>query len=321
MKLSRELKIGIVVVCAIAAFIWGLSFLKGTNLFAHKFYLYAIYPRIDNLQSSNPVLLKGFKVGQIKDVELIERRGEQVVLVKFIITEDINIPKRSIARVVSADLMGSKAVEIIYSKEKEFVSSGDTLRAETESGLKESFNKQIAPLQARAEHLLGNIDSLMTVFNILLNPRTRENIDKSFENMRKAIESFENTANTFDEMMVAERPKLSSMFTNLDKITTNLNNSETKINKILDNFSSISDSLSKSQLRSAIANSEKTLRELNTLLSGINAGKGTLGKLAKNDSLYDNLNRSAENLDKLLQDLRENPKRYVKFSLIGGKDK
>ena len=321
MKLTKEFKIGVVVVCAIAAFIWGISFLKGTNLFSSKSYLYAIYPRIDNLNTSNSVLVNGFRVGQIKEIELTQRNGHQMVLVKFLLTEDVKIPKRSVARVVSADLLGTKAVEIIYSKSDEFVSSGDTLIAETEQGLKESFNKQIAPLQARAEHLLGNIDSLMTVFNILLNPRTRENIDRSFESVRKAIASFERTAYTFDDMMTTEKPKISGIITNLNGITGNLNKSEQKINNILNNFSNLSDSLSKSQLRGAIANADNTLRELNTLMAGINAGSGSLGKLAKNDSLYNNLNRSAENLDKLLEDLRLHPKRYVRFSIFGGKDK
>ncbi len=319
MKLSREFKIGVVVVCAIAAFIWGVSYLKGTNLFSSRFNLYAVYPRIDNLNSSNPVLVNGYKIGQIRNISLFQRGDRQMVLVEFLVTEDVKIPQRSVARVVSADLLGNKAVEVIYSKNDKYVSSGDTLLAETEQGLKESFNKQIAPLQARAEHLLTNIDSLMTVFNILLNPRTRENIDRSFESVRKAILSFERTAYKLDDMIETEKPKMSSIITNLDNITGNLNKSEQKINNILNNFSNLSDSLSKSQLRSAITNADNTLRELNILLSGINAGTGTLGKLAKDEALYNNLNKSAQNLEVLLQDLKDNPKRYVHFSIFGKK--
>lgn len=323
MKLSREFKIGVVVVCAIAAFVWGVSYLKGTNLFSSRFYLYALYPRVDNLNSSNPVLVNGYKIGQIKNISLVRRGERQMILVEFLVTEDVQIPKRSVARVVSADLLGNKAVEIIYSRSKEAVVSGDTLIAESEQGLKESFNKQIAPLQARAEHLLGNIDSLMTVFNILLNPNTRDNIDRSFESVRKAIVSFERTAHNLDLLVEAEKPKMSSIITNLDNITGNLNRSEQKINNILNNFSTLSDSLSKSQLRSAIANADKTLRELNILMAGINAGTGTLGKLAKDEALYDNLSKSARNLEVLLKDLNENPKRYVHFSIFGkgGKQK
>lgn len=321
MKISREFKIGVVVVCAIAAFIWGVSFLKGTNLFSSRFFLYAVYPRIDNLNSSNPVLVNGYKIGQIRKIGLMERSGRQMVVVEFLITEDVQIPKRSVARAVSADLLGNKAIEIIYSRSKDFAESGDTLIAESEQGLKESFNKQIAPLQARAEHLLTNIDSLMTVFNILLNPRTRENIDRSFESVRKAIFSFERTAYKLDDMMETEKPKLKSIITNLDNITGNLNKSEQKINNILNNFSDLSDSLSKSSLRSAIVNADRTLSELNQLVARINAGEGTLGKLAKDEALYNNLNQSAKNLEVLLRDLNQNPKKYVHFSIFGKKGK
>jgi phospholipid/cholesterol/gamma-HCH transport system substrate-binding protein len=316
-KLSKEFKIGIVVVCAIAAFIWGINFLKGSNLFSKKYYLYAVYPRIDNLTPANPLMINGFKIGQIRSVSLIQKGNQNSVLVKFVLTEDVQIPKGSVARAVSADLLGNKAVEVIFSKSKEYVQSGDTLVAETEQGLKESFNKQIAPLQAKAESLLSNIDSVMTVVSLMLNARTRDNIDRSFESVRKAIFSLESTAYKLDDLMATEKPKMSNILTNLSGITSNLNKSEQKINNILNNFSNLSDSLSKSQIKSAVSNADNTLRELNGLLARINAGQGTLGKLAKNDSLYFNLNRSAENLDKLLQDLKENPKRYVHFSIFG----
>jgi phospholipid/cholesterol/gamma-HCH transport system substrate-binding protein len=121
--------------------------------------------------------------------------------------------------------------------------------------------------------------------------------------------------------MATEKPKISSLLTNLNGITSNLNKNEVKITNILNNFSNLSDTLAKTQLKSAVANADNTLKELNGLLAKINQGQGTLGKLAKNDSLYNNLNQSAADLDKLLQDLKENPKRYVHFSLFGGKNK
>jgi phospholipid/cholesterol/gamma-HCH transport system substrate-binding protein len=318
-KLSKEFKIGIVVVFAISAFIWGISFLKGSNIFSNKYYLYAVYPKIDNLIPSSPLQVNGYKVGQVITISLIKRGGKTQVLVKFLLAEDISIPKNSIARAVSADLLGTKAVEIVFSNNDKFVQNGDTLIAETEQGLKESFNKQLAPLQAKAENLIGSVDTVMTVVRTVLNSRTRENIDKSFESVRRAILSLEQTAYKLDDLMATEKPKMSSILTNLNGITSNLNKSEHKINNILTNFSNLSDSLAKTQLKSAITNADNTLQELNTLLARINQGQGTIGKLAKNDSLYNNLNKSAEDLDKLMKDLKENPKRYVHFSIFGRK--
>lgn len=321
MKLSKEFKIGIVVVFAIGAFIWGLSFLKGSNLFSHKYYLYAIYPKIDGLIPANPLLVNGYKIGQINDIELIKKDGEYKVLVKFLLTEDVQIPRRSVAKAISSDLLGSKAVEIIYSNSSEFVKNGDTLIAETEESLKSSVDKRIAPLQAKAENLISSIDSVMTVVNSVLNTKTRENLDKSFESVRKAILTLEQTAYKLDDLVGSEKAKISSILTHLNGITTNLDKNGERIDNILKNLSNMSDSLAKAQIKEAIANADKSMKELNILLSGINQGQGTLGKLAKNDTLYYNLNRSTEDLDKLLKDLRYNPERYIHFSVFGRKDK
>lgn len=321
MKLSKEFRIGIVVICAIAAFIWGLNFLKGSNLFTSKYFLYSIYPKIDGLIPANPILVNGYKIGQINEIKLIKRNGVNMVLVKFLLTEDLEIPKNSIARAVSSDLLGSKAVEIVFSNEKEMVHNGDTLLAEAEQGLKESVDKRIAPLQAKAENLISSIDSVMTVVNLVLNNKTRENLDKSFESIRKAILTLEQTAYKLDDMIASEKTKISSVITHMNSITNNLDKNGQKIDNIIANVSTVSDSLAKSDLKAAIADADKSLKELNMVLARINAGQGTLGKLAKNDSLYNNLNKSSEDLDKLLKDLRINPERYIHFSVFGRKEK
>ncbi len=140
MKLSKEFKIGLGVVVAIAAFIWGLNFLKGSNLFSHKYYLYAVYPKIDGLIPANPLLVNGYKIGQVSNIQLIKKGNDYQVLVKFLLTEDLKIHKGSVAKAISSDLLGSKAVEIIYSNSTEYVNSGDSLLAETEECLNSSVD-------------------------------------------------------------------------------------------------------------------------------------------------------------------------------------
>ncbi len=321
MKLSNELKIGIVVICAIVAFIWGINFLKGTNLFSQKYVLYAVYNKIDNLIPATPLLINGYKIGQVAEIGLINKGNKKNIIIKFLLLENVEIPKHSIARAISSDLLGSKAIEIIFSENTEFVKNGDTLVGEAEQGFKESFNKQIAPLQAKAEKLIGSIDSVLATVNAILNPKTRKNIDESFESVHRAIFSLEKTAYKVDDIMGSEKAKISSILTNLNQITANLSKSGQKINNIIGNLNNVTDSLAKAQIKDAIDNADKSLKELNILLARINQGQGTLGKLAKNDSLYNNLNKSSEDLDKLLKDLRMNPKRYIHFSVFGSKDK
>ncbi len=321
MKLSKEFKIGIVVVFAISAFVWGLSFLKGSNLFTHKYYLYAVYPKIEGLIPASPLQINGYKIGQVNSIQLIKKGGKPFVLVKFLLTEDVQIPKGSIAKAISSDLLGTKAVEINFSDNTEFVKSGDTLEADAEVNLQNAVNAQIAPLKAKAENLIGSIDSVMTVVNSILNTKTRENLDKSFESVRKAILTLEQTAYKLDDLVGSEKAKISSILSHLNGITSNLDKNGEKIDNIIGNLSNMTDSLAKADLKQAVINADKSMKELNILLAGINQGQGTLGKLAKNDTLYYNLNRSTEDLDKLLKDLRYNPERYIHFSVFGRKDK
>lgn len=321
MKISKEIKIGVVVIASIGFTIWGINFLKGTNLFSHKFELYAVYPKIDGLIEANPLLVNGFKVGQINQISLTKINGEYAVLVKFLLTEDVQIPKKSLAKAISSDLLGSKAVEIIYSSNPEFVQSGDTLLASSEDDLKTSVSKQIAPLQLKAVGLISSIDSVMEVVQFILNDKTRDNLNHSFESIKLALSSLEQTAYKLDDLVASEKTKISSILTNLNSLSATLEKNTSKIDNIIGNFSNLSDSLAKSQLKSAIAEAEQTLVQFNKLASDINAGKGTVGKLMKNDSLYNHLNQASDDLDKLLKDLRINPSRYVHISVFGKKDK
>lgn len=321
-KLSKELKIGIVVTVAIGLFIYGFNFLKGADIFNHKYELYAVYPKIDGLIEANPLQVNGFKVGQVNKISLTKTpKGDYAVLVKFLLTEDVQIPRHSTAKIVSADLLGTKAVELIYSNSTEYVQSGDTLEAESEEGLKTAVSKQLAPLQQKVEGLLSSVDSVMTVVQVVLNDKTRDNLDKSFESIKKAIQSLEQTAYKLDDLVASEKTKISSILTKLNNLATTLDNNRSSIDNILKNFSTLSDSLAKSQLKEAVANADTTLRELNKVMYQINKGQGTIGKLVKNDSLYDHLNKASDDLDKLLFDLRENPGRYVHISVFGKKDK
>ena len=122
-----------------------------------------------------------------------------------------------------------------------------------------------------------------------------------------------------DDLIGTEKTKISNVMTNLNQITSNLNKNGERIDHIISNINNMTDSLAKAQLKDAINNADKSMKELNSLLAKINEGQGTIGKLAKNDSLYNNLNKSSEDLDKLLKDLRLNPERYIHFSVFGRK--
>jgi phospholipid/cholesterol/gamma-HCH transport system substrate-binding protein len=321
LALSKEVKTGIVVVGGLALFVYGFNFLKGSDLFQHQKTIYAVYDNVDGLLESNNVQLSGMKVGLIKSIELLPGNNQGHILVTMRVENKVNIPTDSKARIVSSDLLGTKSVRLELGSATTIVKSGDTLASEREDDLRVAVDKRIAPLQKKAEGLISSIDSVMVVVQEVLNKDARKNLTKSFESIKRAIETFEKTSIRLDALVETQEYKIMNIFSKMESITTNLANNNDKITKVLSNFESISDSLAKSNLKSTINNANIALSDVSKILDKINKGQGTMGMLVNNDSLYRKLDKSANELDLLMLDLRENPRRYVHFSVFGGKDK
>lgn len=320
MKISREVIIGIAITIAIGCFIFGFNFLKGKNYFSNQRKFYAVYNDIDGLVEANPLMINGFKVGIVGDIKLSSDTTRSVI-VTLLVDNDVKIPKNSVAKVVNSDILGSKAVRLILGTGITYANDGDTLQSDQEDNLKQAVNKTIAPLQKKAEGLISSIDSVMTVVQQVFNAKAQENLSKSFENISLAISSLQTTSYRVDTMVMNEKGKISSILTKVNILTTTLANNSDKLSNAINNFSSISDSLAKSKLTNVIRNADIALTQVSVIMTKVNKGEGTLGMLINSDSLYRKLDKSSEDLDKLLIDLRMNPERYVRVSVFGGKDK
>ncbi len=320
MKISKEVKVGIITSLAIACFIYGFNFLKGRDLFSTQRKFYAVYSNIDGLVEANPMLINGFKVGIVGKIVLANDTSGSVI-VTLLMDNEANIPKNSIAKVVSSDILGSKAVQLILGTGTLYAQNGDTLISAQEDDLKTAVNKTIAPLQEKAVGLIASIDSVMVVVQQVFNESARQNLSKSFESIKLAITSLETTSYRLDTMVLSEKTKISSILSKVNTLATTLANNSEKLGNIINNFSNISDSIAKSNLTSAINNADMALGQASSIMTKINSGQGTMGMLINNDSLYRKLDKSSEDLDKLLKDLRINPERYVHISVFGRKDR
>ena len=320
MKISKEVKIGAVTTIAIVFFIYGFSFLKGKNLFSSERKFYAVYKDIDGLVDANPLMINGFKVGIVGKIQL-ENDTASHIIITLLLHDKVQIPKNTVAKIISSDILGSKAVQLVMGNSTTYANSGDTLFSAQEDNLKQSVNKAIAPLQKKAEGLISSIDSVMIVVQQVFNANARQNLTKSFESIKLAITSLETTSFRLDTLVVGEKYKISNILTKVNILATSLANNSDKLSNAINNFSNISDSLAKSNLTSAINNAEIALSQTSMVMTKINKGQGTIGLLVNNDSLYRKLDKSSADLDKLLNDLRINPERYVHVSVFGRKDK
>ena len=321
MKLSKEVKTGIVVVITIALSIYGFNFLRGTDILSNSNYLYAIYDKTDGLIEANPVMINGVKVGQVQKTKLIKRNNNYKVLVTMILTEKVNIPTGSTAKLISLDLLGSKGIDIQFATNTTFVKNNDTLLTDYEDDLKASLSKQFGPLQKKTEGLVSSIDSIVQVLHEVLNANVKQNLITSFENIKNTLNSLQHAASGLDNLMTTEKSKVGVILSKAESLASNLEKNNGKITNILTNFSTLSDSLAKSNIKTTIEHANLAIAQVNGLLDGINSGKGTVGKLLKNDSIFNNLSRASNDLDLLLVDVKEHPKRYVSISVFGKKDK
>ena len=315
MKYKREIGIGLVFIVALALFIWGFSYLKGFNLFKEQRVLYAVYERVSGLTKANPVSINGLKVGQVSDIYFNPDFSGEIV-VEITIETEIPIPKNSVALIYSSDLMGSKAINLQLSTDSLFVSNGDTLRTKVEASLKEAVNQQIQPLKAKAEELIMSIDTVVTVIKQIFNEQARENLTSSLASIEQTFANLESASYNLDEMIAAEKVRLAEIMFNLESITTTIRENEDNIENILTNFSSISDSLAKAEIPQTFANINKVVGDVAGIIEKINNGEGSIGMLINDEGLYRDLQKSAEQLHLLMEDIRVNPKRYVRFSLF-----
>ncbi|TYP71551.1 MlaD family protein [Aquimarina intermedia] len=302
MKFTREVKTGILAVSAIALLIFGYSFLKGKNLLENDRTFYAIYDNVEGLIPSSPVTINGLVVGKVVSIDFANSQGSLVV--EFNVDSEFEFSRNSLAKVYGGGLIGGKSLAIIPKYEKGLEAKDqDTLPGRVEEGLLELVNDRLTPLQEKLEVAIVSADSVLTSVNGILSPKTQDNINSLVSDLSVTVSNFKGASGSLKNILSGNEEKLNRTFTNLDEMSTDLNQFTNNLSKV---------------------DVDKLATDVETVLNNINAtvsklDQGTIGKLIKDDKLYDNLERTTKQLELLLEDLRLNPKRYVHISVFGKK--
>lgn len=315
MKVSKYTKLGILIVVSITILIWGLSYLKGNDVFEKSDDYHVIYNRIDGLSESNEVLLSGYKIGQVKNIQFLPDHSGKL-LVTFSIDSSIKLPVNTVAQIVSSDLMGTRVIKINLGNGQEFYANNDTIPGDVESDLKEQVSMQVLPIKNKAEELLGTLDSAITVLTVIFNEDARKNLSESFENINQTIYNIEKTTADLQEIVSAEKENVGKIIANLDTISTVLNNSTQNFENTLSNLSTLSDTLARLPLSPLVQNILHTTEQINEILAQLEGTDNTAGLLLNDDKLYESMNLLAENINLLMADIRVNPERYLNFSAL-----
>ncbi|MBC7398614.1 MAG: MCE family protein [Mucilaginibacter sp.] len=314
MKISNETKIGALTTIAIAVLILGYSFLKGNDIFSGSNKFYAVYKSVDGLTVSKPVLVNGFPIGHISKMQLGE---DGRTTVEFKIKTEYNVPVNTLAKLVSTDLLGSKAIVFLLGDSKQYAENKDTLRADIQGSLAESLQ----PIQTKAENLMTKLDSSLAAINKILNPNFQRNVDRSFTSIANSLQTLEGTTKKIDALVGAQTGHINGILANAETVSGNLKITTAGLNKVTDNFQKFSGDLANGNIKQTLDNANKAVADLQVTLANVNSTKGSLGLMMNDDKLYKNLQEASDNLNLLFLDLKANPKRYVHFSVFGGGNK
>ena len=306
MKIAKEVKTGLLAIFSILLLIYGYSFLKGSDLFSKERTFFVSYKNVAGLAVSAPVTINGYAIGQVKNIDFENKKGS--LLVTFKINKDFDFSKNSIVRIYSTSVIGGNALAIIPNIDKNNIAkSGDTLKGEIEKGMLESLSNSIKPLEDKIYKTLSGLDTLLYNFNSVLNDGTKNNLKDAIGSLNKTMKSFERVSLGLNSLLIENKSKLDSTFSYL-KTTTN-------------NLAIFSDSLAQVDIKAMATNLESTLESFDAVMKKIDQGDGSIGKLVNDEKLYDNLDAASKELEELLRDLKENPKRYLHISVFGKKAK
>lgn len=312
MKISNETKIGALTAIAITILILGYSYLRGNDIFSGSNKYYAIYNSVEGLTVSKPVLVNGYQIGRISKMKL-QPDGHTVV--EFKIEPDVVVPKNTLAKLESTDLLGSKAIVFELGNSNVPAEDQDTLKADIQGSLAESLQ----PIQKKAEMLMSKLDSSLSAVNKILNPNFQKNIDRSFMSIANSLQTLEGTTKKIDRLVGSQTGHIDAILTNAEQVSGSLKTSTAHLNGMTANFEKVSNDIAAANLKQTLDNANKAMADLQATIAKINSGQGSLGLLLNDDKMYKNLTDASNNLNNLFIDLKAHPKRYVSFSVFGGK--
>lgn len=303
MKISRELKTAILVLSSIALLLWGYNFLKGSDLFGSTTKFYVNYDNVEGLSPGAAVTVNGLVVGKVSKITFGDS-GK--LLVEILMHNPIEVPKNSKAIIYAPGFIGGKQIAIdLNFTDKEIAKDGDFLVGGTETGMLDSLSEKVEPITHKLDSVLYNVNKLVVSLNATLDPATQKNLQNAIGELNQTMANANGITKKFDNIVSSNQGKIDGIMTNFNATSKNLN--------------TLSTDLAQADLKATIQKFDNAAKNLDKLLADIEAGNGNVGKLMKDEALYNNLNKASKELNLLLEDVKLNPNRYINISVFGKK--
>lgn len=330
MRVSKEFKVGLLVVLGLLLLFVGVNFLKGGGIFESDREFIAEFENSAGLQPSNEVQLNGVRIGQVTSVDLKENDPTRV-MVRFTIEKDeLMVPDDADIWLISSDILGTKALDLripsdsIPRADVAYYSDGDQWdvgHVKTALSLEDQIEKEILPLKKKTEELIQSVEQIIISVNAFWDTSAAYTIDESLYEVRDAVARFGDLAINLSLLVENETSSIHKVLENMNVITSNIVDQRDSINVILENLAGVSRALNDAQLDSILEGTKNGISKLNVTLDNINNGDGTVGLLIKTDSLHRALMETNLTIQTLLKDFDQNPNKFVHFSMFGRKVK
>lgn len=289
---TKEAKIGLVSIVSLVLLYLGINYLKGINLFKPVNHYMVACSNVKGVTVSSPVFVEGFKVGLVRDI-IYDYNAVDKITIEISLEDDMKINKGSYVTIVNSFLGGGELHIHLNKYVSEYMKPGSTIEGRMESDMMQSVQEKILP---QVELLLPKIDSILGGLQTLVNHPA---LAQSLDNIEKTTGSLAQSSRQLNQMLSKDVPGIMG-----------------DLKVITGNFSTVSSNLKDLDLSTTINAVNVTLANLEKTTRKLNSKDNSMGLLLNDRSLYDNLNSTADNASKLLLDLRQNPKRYVHFSVF-----
>ena len=304
LKYAREIKVGILAVVCIFLLFFGFNYLKGVNIFSSIHSFHGVYTNIHGLELQAPVYIRGYKVGQVDNIDYDFTRDSSFT-VDISIKRNINLPEGTRMALVSDGIMGGMAIELILpatevaSKEDiAYLPTGATIPTTVVPGLLDGLQESVI------QPLSNTLASLDTILGQLETQLDNNHIESILANADLAVADLQTSSQQLKQVMSHQVP---SVVTKLDTTMSDLQQVVTDVKA--------------ANIKATVARVDTALDNVNYLIADFRSPNGTVGMLLNDKGLYNHIDSAVVSVDSLLVDLKANPKRYVHFSLFGAREK
>ncbi|MEN9697196.1 MAG: hypothetical protein RLZ56_617 [Bacteroidota bacterium] len=319
MKVSNETKVGALTIIAITLIILGFNFLKGKTIFKSGNFLYAKYTDTKGLIVSNPVIVNGFQVGTVFEIEN-QSADLSHIIVSIKLNQEYKIPTNSVATIQDNPL-GTNSISIVLGDAKTYLKSEDTIKTAPAASLLGDLMNTLSPLGEQTKKTITALEQVLTNLNTVLNEQNKANFQTILANLSTTTEHLNQSMESIEGMLQKQNGSIAQTADNLNSFTKNLNDNNKKINNIISNLDTASKQIKDADLYKTIQGIQLAVAELATTLHKLNTGNGSAAKLLNDPAIYTQLQGTIKSINTLVDDVKVHPKRYVNISVFGKKDK